>query len=234
MRPIKLACQDHQGADIARVQQWDGKEWKIISDYYKADQTILDPMVKERGQVRRGEEDHAARLLQGELSQVAAEAASAPSQRAARRRPRKLPDLLRAVAVGRSSGGRRCSVSADESPWHCRTPQPRTATDFLSVNNIEVIYDHVILVLKGVSLAVPQGRHRRAARRQRRRQDHDAEGDLQPAARRARRGDQGLDRVRRRARSHDALAQRAGAARLHPGDGGPPLLRATSRSRRTC
>ena len=27
----------------------------------------------------------------------------------------------------------------------------------LAVNNIEVIYDHVILVLKGVSLAVPQG-----------------------------------------------------------------------------
>jgi branched-chain amino acid transport system ATP-binding protein len=28
----------------------------------------------------------------------------------------------------------------------------------ISVNNIEVIYDHVILVLKGVSLEVPQGR----------------------------------------------------------------------------
>ena len=30
-------------------------------------------------------------------------------------------------------------------------------SSLLSVNNIEVIYDHVILVLKGVSLAVPQG-----------------------------------------------------------------------------
>lgn len=29
---------------------------------------------------------------------------------------------------------------------------------YLSVNNIEVIYDHVILVLKGVSLQVPKGR----------------------------------------------------------------------------
>ena len=27
----------------------------------------------------------------------------------------------------------------------------------LSVNNIEVIYDHVVLVLKGVSLTVPKG-----------------------------------------------------------------------------
>lgn len=31
------------------------------------------------------------------------------------------------------------------------------ATAFLEVNNIEVIYDHVILVLKGVSLEVPKG-----------------------------------------------------------------------------
>lgn len=38
------------------------------------------------------------------------------------------------------------------------TPQPASAVDrILSVNNIEVIYDHVILVLKGVSLEVPRG-----------------------------------------------------------------------------
>ncbi len=33
-----------------------------------------------------------------------------------------------------------------------------SAAVYLSVNNIEVIYDHVILVLKGVSLQVPEGR----------------------------------------------------------------------------
>ena len=32
-----------------------------------------------------------------------------------------------------------------------------TSTPYLFVNNIEVIYDHVILVLKGVSLAVDEG-----------------------------------------------------------------------------
>jgi branched-chain amino acid transport system ATP-binding protein len=32
------------------------------------------------------------------------------------------------------------------------------AAPYLSVNNIEVIYDHVILVLKGVSLEVPEGK----------------------------------------------------------------------------
>ncbi|HEU4659164.1 MAG TPA: ABC transporter ATP-binding protein [Pseudolabrys sp.] len=34
---------------------------------------------------------------------------------------------------------------------------PAAAEKILSVNNIEVIYDHVILVLKGVSLEVPRG-----------------------------------------------------------------------------
>ena len=32
-----------------------------------------------------------------------------------------------------------------------------TADNILTVNNIEVVYDHVILVLKGVSLDVPKG-----------------------------------------------------------------------------
>jgi branched-chain amino acid transport system ATP-binding protein len=36
-------------------------------------------------------------------------------------------------------------------------PITSPAAPILSVNNIEVIYDHVILVLKGVSLSVPQG-----------------------------------------------------------------------------
>ncbi|MEO3384738.1 ABC transporter ATP-binding protein [Mesorhizobium sp. CAU 1741] len=36
-------------------------------------------------------------------------------------------------------------------------PKPDAADNILSVNSIEVIYDHVILVLKGVSLSVPRG-----------------------------------------------------------------------------
>ncbi|MBX9990722.1 ABC transporter ATP-binding protein [Phreatobacter oligotrophus] len=43
------------------------------------------------------------------------------------------------------------------APTHV-TPVAETAQDLiLAVNNIEVIYDHVILVLKGVSLVVPRG-----------------------------------------------------------------------------
>lgn len=36
-------------------------------------------------------------------------------------------------------------------------PRSEVAETILSLNNIEVIYDHVILVLKGVSLTVPRG-----------------------------------------------------------------------------
>ncbi|MDZ5632928.1 MULTISPECIES: ABC transporter ATP-binding protein [unclassified Janthinobacterium] len=43
--------------------------------------------------------------------------------------------------------------TATQAPPQADTPPP-----YLSVNNIEVIYDHVILVLKGVSLQVPQGK----------------------------------------------------------------------------
>jgi branched-chain amino acid transport system substrate-binding protein len=47
LAPLKFTCSDHQGADQARVHQWDGKAWKIISEMYTADRGLLDPMVKE-------------------------------------------------------------------------------------------------------------------------------------------------------------------------------------------
>ena len=39
-----------------------------------------------------------------------------------------------------------------------QTAQAGATPPYLSVNNVEVIYDHVILVLKGVSLDVPEGK----------------------------------------------------------------------------
>src|SRR3954465_2594171 len=48
-------------------------------------------------------------------------------------------------------------MSAVASPTHSTIAPVPTADAILVVNNIEVIYDHVILVLKGVSLSVPRG-----------------------------------------------------------------------------
>jgi len=39
----------------------------------------------------------------------------------------------------------------------CRPAAAKARRPMLAVNNVEVIYDHVILVLKGVSLSVPEG-----------------------------------------------------------------------------
>jgi branched-chain amino acid transport system substrate-binding protein len=47
LRPVKVSCADHEGARIARIQTWDGKNWKISSDWYTADDSVIAPMVKE-------------------------------------------------------------------------------------------------------------------------------------------------------------------------------------------
>ncbi|MES2102902.1 MAG: ABC transporter ATP-binding protein [Pseudomonadota bacterium] len=49
-------------------------------------------------------------------------------------------------------------LSAVPAPAPGAIQPAASAPPLLSINNIEVIYDHVILVLKGVSLQVPQGK----------------------------------------------------------------------------
>ena len=62
---------------------------------------------------------------------------------------------LRVDAPAQSESCGRRRPHAEASPMSALRA---TATaSLLSVNNIEVIYDHVILVLKGVSLEVPEG-----------------------------------------------------------------------------
>ena len=91
LKPIKITCADHEGARDGRVQQWDGK---AVEDHLRlvhgrpgghraAGQGRL-------GQVRRREEDHAARLLQGELSATAIAIATTRCGR--RRVPPPAPD----------------------------------------------------------------------------------------------------------------------------------------------
>ena len=45
--PIKVSCADHEGTRLSRVHQWDGKQWKVISDWFTADDAIIEPLVKD-------------------------------------------------------------------------------------------------------------------------------------------------------------------------------------------
>jgi branched-chain amino acid transport system substrate-binding protein len=47
MRPVKITCADHEGARDGRVQQWDGKAWKIISEWYTANADLNETLVKD-------------------------------------------------------------------------------------------------------------------------------------------------------------------------------------------
>jgi branched-chain amino acid transport system substrate-binding protein len=46
MQPIKVSCEDHEGARSGRIHTWDGKQWSIVTDWIVADDAVIAPMVK--------------------------------------------------------------------------------------------------------------------------------------------------------------------------------------------
>src|SRR5205085_7727622 len=46
MRPIKNSCADHEGNGSVLFQQWDGKEWKIVSDWIAPMRDVVRPMIE--------------------------------------------------------------------------------------------------------------------------------------------------------------------------------------------
>jgi len=47
VQPLTLSCADHEGGGAVRFQQWDGKQWKVISDWVQADRKLLRPIIEE-------------------------------------------------------------------------------------------------------------------------------------------------------------------------------------------
>lgn len=45
MQPLKVTCSDHEGVRRARIHQWTGSDWKFVSDWIEADNSLLRPMV---------------------------------------------------------------------------------------------------------------------------------------------------------------------------------------------
>ena len=47
MQALKVSCFDHEGGGAVKFIQWDGKAWKVISDWIASDQAIVRPMIEE-------------------------------------------------------------------------------------------------------------------------------------------------------------------------------------------
>ena len=50
LRPVKTSCENHMGTDWSRIAQWDGAKFNVVSDWYQADKSMVDPLVKEYGE----------------------------------------------------------------------------------------------------------------------------------------------------------------------------------------
>jgi branched-chain amino acid transport system substrate-binding protein len=46
MRPLKVTCENHEGNGLALVQQWDTKNWKIVSDWIEPMRDIVRPKLE--------------------------------------------------------------------------------------------------------------------------------------------------------------------------------------------
>jgi branched-chain amino acid transport system substrate-binding protein len=53
-RPIKVTCENHEGNGLALVQQWDGKQWKIVSDWIEPMRDIVRPKLEEAAVAEAG------------------------------------------------------------------------------------------------------------------------------------------------------------------------------------
>ena len=47
MPDMAITCADHEGSGKVKYQQWDGKAWKVVSDWIDPDKEMVRPMIEE-------------------------------------------------------------------------------------------------------------------------------------------------------------------------------------------
>ena len=47
MPPLKITCADHEGPGKVKFQQWDGTQWKVITDWVDSDRPLVRGMIEE-------------------------------------------------------------------------------------------------------------------------------------------------------------------------------------------
>ncbi|MBM3219291.1 MAG: ABC transporter substrate-binding protein [Candidatus Rokubacteria bacterium] len=55
IRPLKVSCENHEGNGLAAVQQWDGKQWKVVSDWIEPMRNVVRPKLEEAAVQEGGE-----------------------------------------------------------------------------------------------------------------------------------------------------------------------------------
>jgi len=46
MQPFKVTCADHEASTAIRIQEWDGKAWKFVSDWIEPHRDMIRPMIE--------------------------------------------------------------------------------------------------------------------------------------------------------------------------------------------
>jgi branched-chain amino acid transport system substrate-binding protein len=46
LSPFSLSCRDHEGGGSVKFQQWDGKQWTVLTDWIATDQALVRPLVE--------------------------------------------------------------------------------------------------------------------------------------------------------------------------------------------
>ena len=46
MQELKVTCADHEGGGAVKFQQWDGKQWKVITDWIQPDKQLVRGMIE--------------------------------------------------------------------------------------------------------------------------------------------------------------------------------------------
>jgi len=47
MQALKVSCADHEGGGAVKFQQWDGKAWKVITDWIQPDRELVRGMIEQ-------------------------------------------------------------------------------------------------------------------------------------------------------------------------------------------
>jgi branched-chain amino acid transport system substrate-binding protein len=46
MPPLKVTCADHEGSGLVKFQQWDGKQWKVLTDWIEPERDLVRPKIE--------------------------------------------------------------------------------------------------------------------------------------------------------------------------------------------